>query len=623
MAENNVIVEYHNKVNFNGIKNKWWLEKAENQFESINAVISHIDDSQVYRQTAFLKHARLYHNLELLGFNPNTHAKISEYPTMNNRVTFNVVKSCVDTVQSKIAKHKPRPVFLTEDGDWSLQRKAKLLTQYLEGLFYGMDVYTKGKSVFRDGEVFGTGIMKLYPCGNKIECERVLPSEIKVDDAEGMYGCPRQLHQTKYVSRDVLIDMFPDKAHEIISCQSADNADMVFYQIADLVEVNESWHLPSGEDAGDGSHCIVIENATLLSEPYEKDYFPFVFIRWTDRLIGFWGQGLAEELLGIQLELNKLLRLVQTAIHLVSNPRVMVEDGTITNLQHINNEIAGILKYRGTKPEFVTPTAISAEVYAHIENLYRKAYEISGVSMLSANSAKPEGLDSGKALREFQDIESDRFQIVGQAYEDFYMNIAKICIDMTRDLNKKHKQSVKSVNGKFIKQIKWSEIDLDESNYVMKVFPTSALPSTPAGKLSSVTELVQAGFIDRDMAMSLLDFPDLEAFNSLQNASVDITKKMIEVMTEEGIYETPEPEMNLELAKNMAQNAYLKYRTNGLEEERLDLLRRFIQDCKDMMEMAMPEPQPQIPMGAGQMPVDPMATPMANPVSDILPIGGQ
>lgn len=619
MAENNVIVEYHNQVNFNGIKNKWWFEDEDKQYQSVNAVIKHIDDSQVYRQTSFLKHARLYHNLELLGFNPNTHAKISEYPMMNNRVTFNICKSCIDTVQSKIAKHKPRPVFLTTDGDWSLQRKAKLLTQYLEGLFYSMDVYAKGKTVFRDAEVFGTGILKIYPCGNKLECERVLPIEIKVDDAEGMYGCPRQIHQTKYVSRDVLIDMFPEKAHEILSCQSADANDLVFYQIADLVKVNESWHLRSGEEATDGRHCIVIENATLLSEPYDKDYFPFVFIRWTDRLVGFWGQGLCEELLGIQLELNKLLRLVQMAIHLVSNPRVMVEDGTITNLQHINNEIAGILKYTGTKPEFITPTAINAEVYNHIENLYRKGYEISGVSQLSANSQKPQGLDSGKALREFQDIESDRFQIVGQCYEQMFMDIAKICIDMTADLNKKHKQSVKSVNGKFIKNIKWSEVDLAESDYVMKVFPTSALPSTPAGKLSSVTELVQAGFIDKDMAMSLLDFPDLEAFNSLQNASIDITKKMIELMAEEGIYETPEPEMNLTTAMNMCQNAYLKYRNNGLEEERLDLLRRFIQDCKDMMEMAMPEPQPTLPMDAG---LPPMASPEAQPVSSILPIGG-
>jgi hypothetical protein len=50
--------------------------------------------------------------------------------------------------------------------------------------------------------------------------------------------------------------------------------------------------------------------------------------------------------------------------------------------------------------------------------------------MLSAAAQKPAGLDSGKALREYNDIESDRFMTIGQAYERYYLQLAKLDISV-------------------------------------------------------------------------------------------------------------------------------------------------------------------------------------------------
>ena len=146
----------------------------------------------------------------------------------------------------------------------------------------------------------------------------------------------------------------------------------------------------------------------------------------------------------------------------------------------------------------------------------------------------------------------------------------------------------------------------------MKVFPTSMLSKTPSGRLSDVTDMVQAGFIDKDMAQSLLDFPDLEGYESLATASIEATKRIITLMVEEGVYETPEPEMNLQTAMGMCQNAYLKYRNQGLSEDKLEMLRRFIQDCKDLITMNTPSPAPALPA--------PEAVPLPPPTSPILPI---
>jgi hypothetical protein len=40
------------------------------------------------------------------------------------------------------------------------------------------------------------------------------------------------------------------------------------------------------------------------------------------------------------------------------------------------------------------------EVYSHMERLFGKAYEIAGISELSATGKKPPGLESGAALED-------------------------------------------------------------------------------------------------------------------------------------------------------------------------------------------------------------------------------
>lgn len=158
---------------------------------------------------------------------------------------------------------------------------------------------------------------------------------------------------------------------------------------------------PVIKGSNDGRHVIAIDNFTLLDEEWERDTFPFCFIRWTERLLGFWGQGLAEQLTGIQVEINKLLRNIQEQMHLAT-PKVFVEAGSKISKAHINNEIWGIIEYAGTPPTFYVPKTVSGEIFSHLDRLFSRAYEIAGVSVLAAQSKKPAGLESGVALREFK-----------------------------------------------------------------------------------------------------------------------------------------------------------------------------------------------------------------------------
>lgn len=617
---NNIRTEYVNKSEDLSVSKDWWDKDQADMASSVFAVVNGIEQQQSYRQTQNLKFARLYSNYEMLGLGLGKYAVPSNDTFLKNRVTLNVIKSSIDTLASKISKNKPKITFLTSEGDWSEQQKAKKLTKYMLGTFKAIDAYKKAQQCFRDACVWGMGALKVYTDETKgeVKLDRVLPTEIVVDDHEGIYGYPRQLHQTRHMFKDVLIEMFPEHKFKIEAAQTENAGYGSKSMGSEMVKVVESWHLPSGPEAGDGKHAISIKDQTLWAEDYNKTYFPFVFFRWSERLLGFYGQGVAEELVGIQLEINKLLKNIQKAQHLMAVPRVFVENGSAVNTSHINNDIGGIVKYTGRVPSMQTANAMPSEVYNHLENLYQKAFQIVGISQLSAASQKPSGLDSGVALREFQDIESERFMLTGQRYENMFLELARIIIDLSRDLYTESNKDmvVKAKGDSFIQTIKWSEVDLPDDRYTMDMYPTNLLPNTPAGRLQTVQELVQAGLIDQKQALSLLDFPDLEKVLTLKNAAIDNINRILDKIVDEKEYTTPEPYMDLELAIRLSQQYYLKAQNKGADEEVLSLLRQFIDQATQLLQRAQAPVQAPMPGEGGQ----PIAQPEQAPQSDLMPL---
>lgn len=578
-------------VQTNGLH--WWDSSEQDLHANVFAYIGYLDSHQGYRSADNLRFARLYGNYELLGLDSYSYTRVETSYAVSHRVTLNVIQSMIDTVVSKITKNKPKPTFLTDGGDFSLQQKAKKLTKYMEGIFSSSKFYQHARKAFTDSCIFGTGAVKIFEDNGQIKAERVLIDEIKVDDTEAFYGNPRQIHQVKYIHKDVLKQMFPDHAAQIEVATNHENKYSASNSMHDkrLVKTVESWHLPSGNpeemDKNDGKHTISISNATLFEEAYTKQYFPFVFFRWNERPVGFFGQGLAEQLQGLQLEINKILRTIQVSMHLTSVPKVFVEASSKIVTAHLNNKIGGIIKYAGQKPSYEAVNAIPQDLFMHLDRLYQRAFEIAGISQLSAQSKKPSGLDSGKALREFNDIETERFMSVGQRYEEAFVRAAEIIVDMSRDLynyDKDLAQKVKS--GKFVETIRWDEVNMDNDKYMMQIFPTSSLSNSPAGRLQEVQELIQAGFINREQGLKLLDFPDLEGAYNLLNAGYENIEAMIDRMMTNGDYETPEPFQNLEMGIEMCQQAYLHYRAQNAPDDKLELLRRWMEDAQSLLQRA-------------------------------------
>ena len=608
----------------------WWKNKSE-PYKAIFPYIKMLDNKQSDIQAENAKHMRLYGNQDYNGLSTYNYMRAENSYSIQNRVTLNIVQSMVDTAVSKITKNKPKPYFLTDDGDFSLQRKAEKLTKFAEGQFYAVKLYEQMPRVFSDACIFGTVCLKIYREGTKIRAERVFIDEIKVDRNDSIYGKPRQMHQVKWVHREVLKGAYPKHASAIDMAVDENNphADPSTRN-SDMVLVVESWHLPSSKKAKDGRHTICINNEVLNDDQtWDKDYFPFVFSRWSERPLGFWGQGIAEQLTGLQLEINKLLRTIQVSMHLVSVPKLMVEASSKILSTHLNNKIGGIIKYAGTKPEWGQLGAIPQELFSQLDRLYSRAFEIIGLSQLSAQSQKPAGLNSGKAMRTYNEIETERFMACAKRYEQTFLDATEIMIDYAKDIAEEtNNYEVKVPGSNFLKTIKWEDVSMEEDQYMMQIFPTSALSSTPSARLSEVQELMQAGLVSKEDGMKLLDFPDLKAYYNMTNAGVEDIERQIELMVDKMEYQSPEPFQNLQYGIKKMQQAYLMYKAQSAPEELLEMFRQWMSDANELLVIASQPPEgsqpvtPAIQQAEGAVGPDPMA-PIGQagtmPVSDMLP----
>jgi len=594
-------------------KDTYWYSAKENAVhESVFATITLITKNDGGRIDNFVKYARLYGNMGLGVADLGTSGGMTSNPGPQNRVTLNVVKSVIDTATSKITKNRPRPQFLTSGGDYSEQQKAKKLSKFIEGQFSYTKAYEAGALVFRDAAIFGFGALKVYikegqDGKEELAVERVLPTEIFVERLDSMYGCPTSLHQVKSINKDVLKSRYPDKAHFIDRAELKINSGVQLADKHNFCTVVESWHLPTRPGAKDGRHTIALSSTTLVDSKYDDNFFPFAFLKYSKPVTGFFGTGVAENLIGVQIEINKTLRTIQMATHLTAVPKVFIKNGTKVPTQHINNEIGSIIRYEGEKPSFESVGAVPPELYRWVGELYNRAFEIEGISQLSATSKKPSGLDAAVALREFNDIETERFYNVGQEYEAFYLSLADIMIKLMRKLQSN--PSVKIPGSRFVETIKWSEVNMSEDKYTLTSYPVSFLPSTPAGKLAAVQELMQSGLISTARGAALLDFPDLEASSMYQNSPIDLIEMIIEAILSKGQFIAPEPYMGtnaLAIGLETMTQAYLHSQTQNVSEEKLDLMRNWIDAASALM---APPPAPPPPQAVAE----------AAPVSELLP----
>lgn len=596
---------------------RWWLMKSDQELaSSLFGVVSYLKQNQGWRQNQAALYARMYGNQPLwnyLGLNMSKLNAQTRFP--NDRPTLNVVQSCIDALVSRMVQSKPKPLFLTEGGDYKKRKLAKDLNKFVDGEFYQTKAYDLSEQILRDACILGDGLVKVYRTDDdKVGLERTICVETFVDDNDAAYGSPNQMYQMKLADREVMADMFPKFKSQIQDANAAyfDSSDGSRNSIANLIMVIEGWRLTSSKKSKDGRHVIAIDNAILQDDKeWDKDRFPFVKFPYAPRTLGYWAQGLSEQLMGVQSEINRLLYTIQQSLHLCGIPKWLVEDGSKVVSAHVNNQIGGIIRYQGIMPELKAFQCLPPELYLQLERLVQYAYQQSGISALSAAALKPQGLDSGAALREMDDIQSDRFANLSQRREKFFEDLAFQMFHEASDIAKETGSYETIYPGKrSIFKIQLPKIKLDEDEFIIQSFPVSAFSKNPAQRKQEIIDDMQAGLLDPQEGRRLLDYPDLAQENELLNAAEERLLKILDEIVEDGKYTPPEPEMNLEKAETLCLQYINKYAMENVPEDRMQMIRDFLTQVRLLKQqgtMGMPAPGMPAPQAAPEaQPVSPM-----------------
>lgn len=602
---------------------EWWKAKDDTQLANeLCGTATYLKQNQTYRLRQLAVSIRLYCGLSVYSYAGSNVSKMDRTKTLpDDRPTFNLVQACVDTLVSRLAQNQPEPKFLTDGADYKQRHLAQELNQFILGEFYQTHTYEKAAKILRDGCAMGSGILKVYEGDdNKVCVDRVMETDLYVDDNDSLNGDPQQLIQLKLVDRDKLMANNPKAKAVIASTPNSypDNAPDSGRTTSDQIIVIEGWKLASGPDKEApgyiaGRHTLTTASGIIFDEEYHKTKFPFVIFNYSNPFLGFWGQGLGTQLFGTQISINRIMYTITRAITLVGVPRVFIEQSSKVVKAHNNNEIGVIVTYSGTKPSYEVAPSNAPELYAERDRLIEYGFRQCGVSNMQATGQKPSGLDSGEAIRSYDDINSDRFSELSKKYEQLFIDLAYQIVDCAMDIaDRTGKYQTIYPNKDGTKEIDLPAMEFLKNPFVIKCFSESSLPRTPAGRIATVTEQVQAGMLTLKEGRRLMRFPDLEQNEQLDNASEERIFQILDKIVHNGEYTMPDPFMGLKLANILVVQYINLYLAANLEEEKADLLRKFFVQVQELTQQGQP-PAPTAP------PSSPTANPMPAPTSPLVP----
>jgi hypothetical protein len=244
---------------------------------------------------------------------------------------------------------------------------------------------------------------------------------------------------------------------------------------------------------------------------------------------------------------------------------------------------------------------------------------MSGISRLSAAGEKPQGLNSGEAIRSFDQIQEDRFAALAKRYQNIYPELAHMMIDCAAEIVEETGSYTTVYPGKDgIREVDFKNIKKLDNNFVIQCFEESSLPKDPAGRQAKLSEMLAAGEITNQEFRRLSNFPDLEQSDRLAAALEERILHALDEIVENGSknYQDIAPDSFIldpsNLATTLCVNYINLYSTLGLEEEKMQVLRDWFTQVQSLQAQANPPPVQIAPSPqTGQSQLPPPAPPQA------------
>ena len=463
-------------------------------------------------------------NMRLFTYSSTTTLDISESEVVGfyQRGTFstsddttsaiqeNIIASCIETLCSKIASQKVRPFFNTVNGTFKEMQIAKQAQVFFDMLYEENNVNKIITDAFRNACVFDKGIVKISDDG----ITNRLPWNVFFDPREVTYN------QITYVAEK--LPKTPGRILELKYGIKADrNLDYTVYEYYDVIE-----HIKA---------VYVQELNKVVTHEYKPNIIPYLEIHYTNPIKGDTSQSVVDQLYGIQTQIDELLAVMKDSIAVNPGMTLLVPCSSNIKTNMLSNRTGQIIQYdpipgQTTSPvTYATNDIISPQFVQLLDKLKNDAYEIVGISQLSATSQKPSGLNSGVALNTMEDIESSRFETQLNSVVRLYVDVAKACLDIFPPENDILPDDLNRAN------IKWADIVEARNNMKIQFSAAESLSKDPSEKLKQLVALSQAGVIPQSHIATLMELPDLQSGYNLANNAFNSVYTFIDNILVSGI----------------------------------------------------------------------------------------
>ena len=430
----------------------------------------------------------------------------------------NVIKSCIDTLTSKIAQSKVRPFFNTQNGTFKDIQTVKQAQAFFD-LYYDLqNVNKKVSEAFRDSCIFDTGVIYIDEVSKKID--RALPWQVYVRPAEANYN---KITRIYYEREDYPTTLLDDELLKKVDNNSIDYVNYGIYY-----------------DTFNEIKAELVSNQVVRVTKYKAKKVPFIFLHYCAPILGNTSQSVVDMLNSIQLEIDNLMMKIKDASQLNPALTFCVPKGSSVKTSQLNNRVGQILEYTatpnmtGSPVTVATPAFIDSQYMQLIEELKQSAYELVGISQLSAMSTKPTGLDSGVALSTMENIESDRFETQLNQVIRAYVDIAKTCIEVFPE-----EDTILPEDNQRL-SIKWKDIVEEANKMVVQFSAADSLSKDPSTKLQQLQMLAQTGIIPTTRIAQFMELPDIQSGYSLSNNAINAVLTCINDCIERDIFDVPD-----------------------------------------------------------------------------------
>ena len=503
---------------------------------------------------------------------------IEESPETDTTTTpsINVIKSCIDTLTSKIAQSKVRPFFNCINGTFKDINVCKNAQQYFDQYFDIEEVNKKVSMAFRDACIFDHGV--IYVDSETKAITKALPWQVFVRPAELTYN---NITRAYYCQNDYPVSMLPERYRNKVLKINPDQNYVTYGVYYDTV---------------DQCKAVYISELDFVEiEKYEGNRVPFIFLWYNNPIHGGSSVSVVDMLYGIQTEVNTLMAKVKDASQL--SPALtffLPDDATIKSTQ-INNRVGNIITYKATSDmtsspvTVATPAFIDGQYIELIQNLKETAYEMVGISQLSAQSKKPTGLDSGVALQTMEDVESERFEEQLNQVIRCYVEIAKTCLRVFP----KDETILPDTPNRV--DIKWRDIVDEEKKMQIQFSAADSLSKDPSTKLQQLQQLAQVGVIPQERIAQFMELPDLEGGYSLSNNAINAVLSVIRDCIESDSFEVPDyipiPMLKTEIINTQLSLRAANFKKNNDDIQKLNQLYNAAVEMENQINQPTPQEQ--------------------------------